>query len=288
MEARTESLTLARHYVEIGQPERALDALARLGSDTDDAEAWGLRGWALVELEDYDGAVRAAQEGLELEPESPWLLRLVAVAEGHRGRLAEAERAVLAALHQEPDDPFLICTYAQLVARAGQLDKAERLCDRAVELEPDEETVIQTRMGIAYLRGDDTRAERLGQELLARDPENASGHRMVGASLLERGDLGAASRHFDTVAGADVRDDEAAMVAREVRAENHPLLWPLWPFRRLGAIGAWFAAMVTIAVLAVAGLQTLLGVFVIAYIALCVYSWVAPPLLRAWLRRRGP
>jgi len=288
MEARTDSLTLARHYVEIGQPERALDALGRLGPDTDDVERWRLRGWALVELEDYDGAVRAAQEGLELAPESPWLLRLVAVAEGHRGRLGEAERAVLAALHQEPDDPFLLCTYAQLTARGGQLDKAERLAERAAALEPEDETVIQTRMGIAYLGGDDRLAERLGQDLLARDPDNASGHRMVGASLLDRGDVGGASRHFDTAAGADVRDDEAATVAREVRAESHPLLWPLWPFRRLGAIGAWVAAMVTIAALAAAGLETLLGVFVIAYIALCVYSWVAPPLLRAWLRRRGP
>ena len=25
----------------------------------------------------------------------------------------------------------------------------------------------------------------------------------------------------------------------------------------------------------------------VAYLTLCVYSWVVPPLLRRWLRRRG-
>lgn len=289
MEAGTKGrLDLARHYVSIDQPDRALDQLADLGPDFDDPEAWRLRGWALTALERYDEAAGVATQGLERSPDSPELLELLAVVEGRRRRLAEAERAILAALALAPDDPDLLCVYAELLGHGGQFEKADRVVEEAARLAPQSEHVLRTRMALAYLRGDDRLAERLGEELLSLDPDSWVAHRMVGVSALQRGETGRASRHFDSAARHDMSDHEAATAAREVRAENHPLMWPLWPFRRLGPIGAWLGAIVTIGVLGAVGLNTLAVVFLLAYVALCVYSWVAPPLLRAWLRRRAP
>ncbi len=288
MDTRHDTLALARHYVTVNQPQRALDALARLSPEAEDVEAQRLRGWAMFALEDFDGAARVVRGGLDQAPDSPDLLNLLALSEGQLGRLGEAERAILSGIRLDPHDPDLLCTYAQLLGRAGQLTKAKKVALEAARLDPDDDRVLQVRMGLAYLAGDDGQAERLGRELLAVAPENAAGHRMVGASLLERGNVGQASAHMDTAARQDVRDHEAASVAGEVRAESHPLLWPLWPFRAMGPIGAWLAAIVIVGVLAAAGFELLSGIFLLSYIALCVYSWVAPPLLRAWIRRSAP
>ena len=59
---------LARHYLEVAQPQRALDALA--GSPSlDDPEVWALRGWALVDLERCPEAADVAREALGSWPD---------------------------------------------------------------------------------------------------------------------------------------------------------------------------------------------------------------------------
>ncbi len=279
-------LALAQHYVDIDRPERALEALDRL-SDTElhDAEPWRLRAVALVQLEDWDAAAKVARVGLEHAPSAVGLLWVLSVALRQSGDLPGAERAILAALETAPDDPRLISSYALLVARAGQLDKAERLVDAAAERDPDEPEVLRARTSLAYLRGD--RAQQAGHsaELLARDPEDPLGHAMLGVTYSQTGDVGAAARHFETVARQDVTNQDAAEAAREARARTHPLLWPLWPIRRFGVFGSWIGVVATGIVLRAAHLTTLAGVLGICWLVLCVYSWMTPSIVRHLVQR---
>lgn len=287
MDTAGKPLALARHFLEIGQPGRALETLDRASGVPADAAAHALRGLALHDLGRYADAARVARAGLAREPESLPLLRLLCDAEARLGNLAEAERAILAALRLAPDEPRLLCRYAHLVAGAGQADKARRLVEEAARLAPDDPAVLRARVALSYVGGDDRATAARSRDLLARDPDDEYGHRMLGAALSSRGAVTQAERHLRTAARFDPADPDLAEATRATRLAAHPLLWPLRPLRRFGVIPVWLGAIAIIFGLRSLGLQPVAAVVGLAYFLLCVYSWVVPPLLRWWLDRRG-
>lgn len=281
-------LGLAEHYVTVDQPRRALEALDDAGAELVEEPAyWYLRALAHYRLDEDREAARLASTGLERDPASTDLLRLLALARSELDELAEAERAVLAGLELDPDDPTLLCTYARVLARGGQLEKAERVLDEAARLDPHAREVVRTRSLVAYLRGHDRRARRLTEELLAEDPEDADAHRMRGAVLLNGGDARGARASLETAVRDDPTDHSLADVTRGARVALHPLLWPMVPFARLGVGGSWVTAITLIFGLRALGFDTASAVASGVWIALVAYSWVAAPLITRWLERRG-
>jgi tetratricopeptide (TPR) repeat protein len=280
-------LTLAEHYLEVGQPERALSALEQATSD-EAVAVWNLRAQAYLDLERYDEAAEAAARGLSDEPYDVELLGSLAIAEWNRNELAAAERALLAALEILPDHPRLLSIYAHVVASAGQFDKARRLVERASELDPDDAFVARTRMELAYLSGRDKEAELHGVEALALDPEDAQTHSILGVTAAERGQTLRGARHLRGAAELDPSIAHYAEGAREARKWSHPLVWPLWPIARFGPGPVWVAGIVLLIASARVAPPTVAGVILIVWIVFVAYSWLAPPLLERWLDRRLP
>src|SRR5215210_709887 len=159
-DAAVNNLALARHYLQIDQPARALEVLERRQNDLHDPDYWLLRASALVDVDRHDDAITAAARGLDLDPDDGALLRVNAMAQTGVGDVAAAERSLLAALRLDPEDPALLSQYALLVARAGQLEKARRLLEEAERLEPLAPAVTYARGVVAYLSGDDDEATR--------------------------------------------------------------------------------------------------------------------------------
>jgi predicted Zn-dependent protease len=274
------ALQAAQRYIEIGRPERALESLGELdGELAGTSHARRLRGYALYALEDHAGAAEAAHEGLEDEPGSVELLYLLSLAEEQRDRLAEAEAAILAALEQDPDDPQLLCQYASVLMRGGELGKAERVLDAAAASDPDSPQVLHERISLAYLRGDEAEARRRSEELLAIDPESVAGHRMLGVFDLNRGRAAVAAERFAEAVRARPQEERFAADAREARALSSPLWLPMRFFARFGVAATWVGAMVVIFGLRAAGQGAAAGMAALVWLALCVYSWVMPPIL---------
>jgi tetratricopeptide (TPR) repeat protein len=280
-------LALARHYLDVDQPERALEHVEGLLAESpEDGDLWELRAEALFDLGDYEEATEAARSGLARAPDSVVLLDMLALAEAKRGDFAEAERAVLAALRLAPDHPTLLAHYALFLAQVGQTAKADRVLERAERSDPEDEAVRTAQIQLAYLSGDDRRVERESRRLLEDVPDHPVGHAFLGGTAAERGSFARAARHLDIAARHDLSDPEFAELAREARIVGHPLLVPLWPFERLGPGKVWIGAIGTMLLLQAAGLEPVALVFAAAYVLLCVYSWVVPPLLRRWARSR--
>lgn len=281
-------LDLARHYIEIGRPDRALEQLeVATGAALEDPEFWWLQALAQTEREEHDLAAKAAREGLKRAPEDERLLVALAMIELERKNLAAAERAILAALELDPQDPHLLTSYARVVARGGQLDKADALVNEAAKIDPHEPDITRMRAFLAYLRGRDRQAGRHAEELLAVDPEDAAAHRMRGVAMLQQGDMRGASKSLATAVSDDPTDHDLAAVTRQARASLHPLLWPMLPFHRLGVAGSWVAAMVTIFGMRALGLETAAGVAALVWLALVIYSWTIAPVLMKRLGSGG-
>lgn len=280
------NLALARHYVRVQRPERALEALAR-GADVDDPEFHELRGRALYELDRYEEAKQAAQAGLAIEPNDVTLLGVLCDCERELGGLAESERALLAALELAPSSPQLLCAYAHLCARGGQLADAERLLAEAEAIDPQAVSVLQTRVWLAYLRGDGATTESAARTLLAAEPENALGLTAIGHRLASRGDTRESQRHYELAAQAHTTDPQIVAAARAARVESHWLLWPLWPLRRFGPGRLWLAWIALLLLAGAVHAPWLAIPAALVYIPLVIYSWIVPPLARRWLARRS-
>lgn len=274
-------LAAAQRYIEVGQHESALEALAGLDAETSRTTyAHRLRGFAHYGLERFDEAARAAQEGLADDPADEGLLYLLSLAEEGRGDLAAAERAILAALELEPEDAELLCQYADVLMRDGQLDKAERILARAAAASPDSPDVLAARVSLAYLRHDSRGARELSEQLLALDPESVRGQRMLGVLDWQRGKTHVASERFAEAVRANPSDEWAAGSARTTRKLSNPLLWPARFFARFGAGPTWIAAVAIIFGLRALGQDSAATVASVVWIAICVTSWIAVAIVK--------
>ena len=279
----TGPLALAHHLLATGNEQRAADVLDRAGPEVmEQPEFWGLRARIALRREDFEGALRAARTGLARAPQDGWLLRLVGRAQLSLGRLPEAEEALLAALAVDPEDVQALCAYAEVCASAGQIDKARRLLDRAERVDPAESEILGTRWLVAHLDGDDEETARLAAEYARVTEGGAEALTVLGLEALKRGDTRATHDLFGRAARADVRWVEAIGPEnfRRIRASTHPLLLPLWPIQRFGAVPVWIVGVGVVLGLDAAGFDA--GVFAMAWIAWVVYTWVAPPFVRWW------
>ena len=287
MDPVTNDLALARHYLSIEQPTRALDALGRGQPNLEDVDFWLIRAQALFELERYDEAAGAASEGLARDPLSVSLLRLLAQIRRKQQDLAGAEAALLAALRVDPADPELLCDYAVLTAQGGQYDKAGLLMEEASRLAPDDPYVARVRALLQHVRGDDRAAMREARHLLHLSPGDLFGHYFVGTLMLLKGRIGRAGRYLGAAARVYPRDD-ILVKAQTQRYLANALMWPLRLITSPGrSIFMWLLAIAIYYGLRRLHMDQAAAYFSYAYLALCVYSWIAPPLLRRWYRRRG-
>lgn len=281
-------LTLARHYLQVGRPDQALEALTRLGEAAAmDAGAWEVRGRALILLGRHEEAVGALERGLALEADDADLLYLLAHAEMRLGRPPEAERHLLDALRLAPSSAALLLAYAELVARGGQFDKARALLQRAEESDPADEGLARVRALLATLEGRDRQAVAETRAWVADSPDDAAAHYAVAATLATVGRSDAGYRHARQAATLDprvVEGDEEWF--REQRLMSHWAMVPLRPVQRFGPAVVWGAAVAILLGLRFAGLDAAAAVFAVTYLAFVVYSWTAPPILRRVLRRR--
>jgi len=277
----------AEALLRVGRPADALAELHRLPTAT----ALSLPGYvvrvaALLQLEQTREAADAARAGLvDCGPQAP-LLGLLASAQHQLGDLPGAEQSLLAALAIEPGDADLLCRYALVCLAAGQVDKADRLLARAAQIDPDGVLVHTVRIQVAYARGEDRRAEQLSREFLAAHPDHAVAHALHGSTAASRGRLGDSYASMRQAVAREPADRDLADAAAEARLWAHPLLVPLRPVARLGMFKSWAIAVGIMLTLRAVGLPLVAALFSLAWFLLCVYSWVVPPLLRRWLRRR--
>ncbi|MBP2471750.1 tetratricopeptide (TPR) repeat protein [Crossiella equi] len=258
---------LAQHWFGIGQYDRVLSTLGELqGEDAAGYAAVVLRASALwLSARDAE-AVVVATGGIARFGPDPALLQVLGNAQHSLGQWPEAEGSLLAALHQLPTDAGLLCDYGRLCLSAGQVDKAAALADRAAHHDPHAVRVGQLRGLVALARGEDAEAAR-----------HTAAH---------QDDVDTAYQSFRAAAAAGPGNAEYVRAAREARVAAHPLLRPLRPLYRLGPVKVWITFLLVFLGLRLAGLGVVAGALALCWFLYCLYSWVAPPLVRRWLERR--
>lgn len=280
-----QTLALARHWLEVGRPERCLDVLRAGGDTAGTPGAFELRTAALLDLDRDADAAAQARAGLAIDADNTRLLTMLGIACRSTGDFAAGEQALLSALRSEPEDAWILGQYALLLVTAGRLDKAKRVAEAASRVDPEQSVVRYARSVIAHVEGRDGDAAEIARQTLADNPEDLDSHALLGTYSLGEGRVATGADHWRTA--ASIRPEgRIAQVAREASVLAHPALLPIRLAYRFGTAKVWIAALVVIGGLTAAGLEGPATVAAFVYVAFVVYSWVGPPLVRAWLRRR--
>lgn len=153
---------LAKAYVRMGEPEKALDL------EIPDA---GLSSESLAALH-----TMRAEAHLAL------------------GKRAEAEQSIQAAAQADPDQPELFLTRAKLALLEQQKDQAKQLVDDALKQDPKltEALFLKASMLESEQRPGD--AARIYRQIIANDATQLRAHLALASLQLKQGDLGAADK----------------------------------------------------------------------------------------------
>jgi tetratricopeptide (TPR) repeat protein len=280
-------LQMAGHWLQIGHPERTLDELQGLWGDAAvDFRAYLFRGAALHALDRNAEAIDVLKDGLALHGPFLPMLQVLGSSLRSEGRLPEAEAAFLQGLSLDPNDPDLLIGYARVCLTAGQAQKASALVERAASYAPESAAVSAARAQVAFALGNDRDMHRHSTEALSHDPEDPGARALHGTSSMLTGDSRSGYSSLASAAASQPGDPDLRAAARQAKLMNHPLMLPLRPFQRVNPLVVWIGAVAIIYGLRAAGLAPLSFAFAMVWLAFCVYSWVAPPLVRRWINRK--
>jgi tetratricopeptide (TPR) repeat protein len=162
----------------------------------DDHDVWGQITDALVELGDYDGAVKAAQRMVDLRPDSSSYARISYLRSLH-GDTEGAIKAMVAAVYSaNPNDPEGVAwCHVQLgneLMNAGKLDAAEREFSIALQIFPNHTLVLEAKARMRIAAGDLQGAIAI----YAREQASADAAQALGDLYTLLGKEGAAKTEF--------------------------------------------------------------------------------------------
>lgn len=268
----------AMMLVDRGRPQRALEALSD-DPDPTTVSWWWLRGVALRQLDRPAEAEDAARAGLALDPEFTPLYDVLAGSLADADKLTAAEQVYRAGLERDPEDTGLLFGYAGILALAGHQELAEQLWQRGAASDPNSVDAHLVRMSLRFFAGDDAGMKDAALQALAEDPHSHTALHGLGISLHAHGDFAGAEARAREAVAADPSNPHSAAFARLMIKQNHWLVLPLRPLRRLGFPLALVLFLASSAVLYKLGLPEASLALLGGWLALMIYSWIAPGLV---------
>lgn len=199
-----------------------------------------------AEREDWPGMAERLLQALEAEPEDPYLLCWLGLAEREMGLEGLAYERFLQALASEPTDPVLLATagnalasfddpgaeaalrtaallgpnlaqarwmYGAYLAREGMTDAATEELEAAARLDP-EDPLIRVELGVARaLAGDTDRAAHEFSAAVELDPGDGWALVLLGLAHVQAGEIEESVPSLDEGARARPDDVEAQLLA---------------------------------------------------------------------------
>jgi tetratricopeptide (TPR) repeat protein len=131
-------------------------------------------------LDDAEGALKAAREGVAAFPKNAVLQNNLAVLLELNGDIEGAEAMLRGALAEDPSLPQISKNLADILYRNGRYDEAGEAYERAAKLNPDLGDDLYFKLGnIAYKRRDHARARESWAQATSLNP----GHQLALANL---------------------------------------------------------------------------------------------------------
>lgn len=286
----------ARHWIEVERYPEAQRELAR-GLALAPLDPWlhFELGRVKAIAKDSHGAIESFEESLRLLPDFAPALVLLAAARSDLGDYPQAEQELLAALRIDPELALAYEVYGDLMRYTGHAQKAKALYERGLALDP-ESAGLHSKMALltnerwsgAHSRG----FVRQGLELA---PEDAFAHVSMAHHLLNRGRPFAAKAQVREALRLEPGNEKIEAYWLELDRCTRLVYLPMfyWSMVLARVPGQQFALWGVVMVLAFGAEKlgvpkAVTGLILISYALLCIYSWLAEPLVRGWIKLFPP
>lgn len=237
-------LTVARHHLETGNPQRALEVISQLDPEElqgAESEVHEIAARAYLALGGPSRACTEAKRSLEIEPTNLEALLTLAWGSYQLGDRKTVGASLSRAQELAPDNIVVLAECASILIRRGRLTKAAEFLSRATEIAPDNLIVRVALMEYAYAKNERKEARTLARGVLAERPDHVRALVVDAALATQSGDLRTTTTRLRRAASVQLGDQEAATNARRAAAWRHPVLRPAWWFLR-----NWWLAIFTL------------------------------------------
>lgn len=215
-----------------------------------------------------------------------------------KGRHRESEQCFLDALRNDPEHAFAWQQYGKLMARVGRFDKARELVARARALDPEDADTLSLlaeierndESGLRPQAKADRRAESASRAALGKAPDDPTQLVEHALSCLTRGRPFTARRLLREALAAQPSEglEQAWLEADKVcRWTFQPVYWLNIVSRLLpgGATTLWMGfAGYGVLIRSLKVESPLAFVPVAIFVPLALYSWIAEPVTKLWIR----
>lgn len=241
---------------------------------------------------------RAAEDlhsALAIDLEYAPALLMLGVVQSQLARYVDAEQHILEALRIDPTWSYAYVAYGDLMSRTGHDAKAARLWRKALELDPQSAEAHQ-RLALAHVEENDTaRAVAHARKGLELDPGDIAGSASLAASLLTSGRAFRARQVLREALSVDPSNAQLEEAWLEADRCCRWIYFPAYLFdvvtRRLP--GKQFLPWAVFVGLSMVARQQewdwrYWGPISIAYVAFCIYTWIASWLVGLWIKLVPP
>ncbi len=240
-----------------------------------------------------DGDTGQARDHLErvlaLDPDhsgARYLLFEVLIDEAE---YSEAETLVIELIREHPADADYLAAYARLMLLTLHLEKARLLTQEALRHEPEHRGALLVEVLIATARGDHDQARLTLEEVLRDEPDAYRTTHTLFYVLLKQKRYREAEKVGQQLLRTNPTNVDLVDALIDIRTQTHWSALPAYPVTRYGwagVAGMWVIGAMGARVIARFD-KAAAGIWALAYVALCIYSWVYPSILKRRLRARG-
>jgi len=217
-------MALAQHYTETKRPGEAVGVLVEAQKNVEiTAEVRRLVGWAELQRNQVDDAIKQFEQALEMEPRDSSAHFGLAIAYRRTAKLAEAAAALAKVEELDANFPGLPLEKGRLAEASGDVDAATESYREAL-LESPDDAALKSRMGaVLVLAGKYDEAEKLLREVLDAQPYSAEAEHYLGRVELERGNVEIARQRFLRAARLEPESGEYRMYVAWAALESNEM-----------------------------------------------------------------
>ena len=190
-------MALAQHYRSTKRPGEAVGVLVEAQQNVDiTAEVRRLLGWAELDRNRIDEAIKQFVQALEMEPRDSAVQFGLAVAYRRKGMLEEASAELEKVQALDAKFPGLALEKGRLAEASGDMNAAVTSYREALGDSPND-AVLKSRLGaVLVLTGELDEGEKLLLQVIEAQPYSAEAEHYLGRVELDRGQVEAARQHF--------------------------------------------------------------------------------------------
>ncbi|WCN37957.1 tetratricopeptide repeat protein [Aneurinibacillus uraniidurans] len=280
----------AYHYYEIGRYQQAKQLFFELLKDNPmDEDVMYCIAYCCFQLDEYETAIHHAERALECGLMSGRAHSLLGALHMHMQQYVEAEEWFLAALMIDPQDAAVLAQYAYLMLITGHEDKGEQLIAEAQRLESNNRIVLHYRYIFESVEGNEKERECVVQQYMEVGESEVDKLLKLADMAIDQENYREARECYRQAFVLDPTNSSVLKMLKQFDRMYHPIFLPIRVMERTGGWIAWSVGFIILMFIGpYIGLdRTIQGWIGIAYILLCIYTWIAGLLYWIWRKITG-